>query len=442
MLLGIDIGTTKAAAVIVDRRERLHASAAAGHEADLRSPAGRAEQDAAALLRSAEAAVGELPDHLLRQVQCVGVTGQMHGVVVLDAAAQPLTPLITWQDGRCLEDGFLDELNARVGGRLRTGYGCATLAWLGAHGELPPEAESSATIGDLMVARLCGGARPVTDPTHGASWGLFDLRKFTWDVSAVKAANLSPALLPEVVPCGAKAGTTCQAAAGKLGIPSGIPVAAAIGDNQASLLSTLTNPQKDLALTLGTGGQASAVLPAEWPIEHLRGESTYEYRPYPPQRMLIVASSLCGGAAWAWLAEAALSWMRDLGCSQISPADVFTRLNELAGRAAGNLNILPHFQGERHDTALRAAIRGIDLGNFDLGNVARSLARAIVANLKSMLPDRVLAGRERVVGSGNALRRNPALAAAAEEVFALPLKMTEVTEEAATGAALQARALL
>ncbi len=420
----------------------MRASAARDHEADLPRPPGRAEQDATALLQCAEAAVGELPSHLLQEVACIGVTGQMHGVVALDASAQPVTPLITWQDERCLEDGFLDELNARAGARLRAGYACATLAWLREHGELPGEADSGATIGDLMVARLCGSARPVTDPTGAASWGLFDLRKLTWDVPAVKAAGLSPGLLPEVVPCGAKAGTVCQAAAAKLGIPGGIPVAAAIGDNQASLLSTLTNPEKELALTLGTGGQASAVLPAEWPIEHLGPESTYEYRPYPDRRMLIVASSLCGGAAWSWLADAALSWMRDLGCSAPSRAEVFARLNELAGRAAGNLDFRPRFQGERHDTALRAAIRGIDLRNFDLGNVARSLARGIIANLKSMLPDRVLAGRERIVGSGNALRRNPALGAAAEEVFALPLKMTEAKEEAAVGAALQARSLL
>ena len=420
----------------------MQASAARDHEADLPAPAGRAEQDAAVLLQCAEAAVGELPSDLLQEVVCVGVTGQMHGVVVLDASAQPLTPLITWQDSRCLEDGFLDELNDRAGGRLQAGYGCATLAWLREHDELPPGAARSATIGDLMVACLCGSAQPITDPTCAASWGLFDLRKLTWDVPAVKAAGVPPALLPEVVPCGAKAGTTCQAAAAGLGIPAGIPVAAAIGDNQASLLRTLSDPEKELALTLGTGGQASAVLPADWQLEDPGPESTYEYRPYPDGRMLIVAASLCGGAAWAWLADVALSWMRDLGCPAPSRAEVLARLNDLAARAAGNLDFRPHFQGERHDTSLRAAIRGIDLRNFDLGNVARSLARAIVANLKSMLPGRVLAGRERIVGSGNALRLNPALAAAAEEVFALPLRMTEAEEEAAAGAALHARALL
>ena len=158
--------------------------------------------------------------------------------------------------------------------------------------------------------------------------------------------------------------------------------------------------------------------------------------------MLIVASSLCGGAAWGWLADAALSWMSDLGCSAPSRPEIFARINELAARAAGNLDLRPHFQGERHDTALRGAISGIDLWNFDLGNVARSLARAVVANLKSMLPDRVLAGREKIVGSGNALQRNSALRAAAEEVFSLPLEMTQAREEAATGAALQARSLL
>jgi len=158
--------------------------------------------------------------------------------------------------------------------------------------------------------------------------------------------------------------------------------------------------------------------------------------------MLIVASSLSGGSAWAWLADTVMSWMRDMGCSSPSRTEVFTSLNELASRSAGDLDVRTCFQGERHDVDLRGGIGGIDLQNFELGNVARSLARGIVANLRNMLPDHVLVGRERIVGSGNALRLNPALQAAAEEVLELPLEMTNVAEEAATGAALLARGLL
>jgi sedoheptulokinase len=103
--------------------------------------------------------------------------------------------------------------------------------------------------------------------------------------------------------------------------------------------------------------------------------------------------------------------------------------------------VAPHFLGERATPELRAAITGIDLANFRLGPLARALAWSIAGNLKSMLPAFAWAGRRSVAASGNALRRNPLLRVAAEEVFGLPLRLTEAGEEAAVGAALLAAGL-
>lgn len=79
------------------------------------------------------------------------------------------------------------------------------------------------------------------------------------------------------------------------------------------------------------------------------------------------------------------------------------------------------------------------MGNFTIGNLARALARGILVNLKEMLPQSVLRDRARVVGSGNALRRSRLLQALTQEVFDLPLLLTEGREEAAVGAALNAQ---
>ena len=473
MLLGIDIGTTKVAAVIVDAGGGVMASASRLHGADLPATMGRSEQDVGVIFKAVRTVVCDLPADLRGKVQAVGVTGQMHGVVVLDPQGGALTPLITWQDGRCLEDDFLRRLNAQVGRELRTGYGCATLAWLVAHGQMPAEAAGSCTVHDLLVAALCGASKPVTDPTDAASWGLFDLQRLDWDSLAVKAAGIPGFILPKVVPCGAEAGKVHSRAAEELGIPGGIPVASAIGDNQASLLATLKDPARELALTLGTGGQVSAVVSIGgqasrqvglpygpvWaphdgsPVRARTSLLTYEYRPYPGGRMLVVAASLCGGAAWAWLADTVISWQSDLGFPPMSRDEVFGRLNDLALRTGQNsgqsiakpqaeLRVAPHFLGERYDASLRASISGIDLRNFDLGGLARALARGIIRNLKDMLPPQVLEGRQRIVGSGNALRRNAVLRQMVVEVFCLPLEMAEGLEEAATGAALNAAGLL
>lgn len=436
MHLGIDIGTTKAAAVICAADGRVLAAAAREHLAGSPRSDGRCEQDPAALLGAMRRAVRGLPARLRARVRGIGVTGQMHGIVVLDAAGHALTPLINWQDQRCLESPtFLPRLGTRTGFALCTGYGCATLAWLAARRAMPRGAAAAGTIQDVAVMTLCGDARPVIDPTDAASWGLVDAARLQWDRAAVKAARIPPGLLPEVVPCGTVAGAVCAGEADALGIPEGIPVAAAIGDNQASLLATLGDPATDLGLTLGTGAQVSAVM-AAGPARHATvGCATCECRPFPGGRTAVVAASLCGGAAWAWLADAALAWMRDLGAKAPSRERAFMLLNDLGLASRDEIDVHPHFLGERHDPSLTGRLLGLTMDNFRLGAVARGVARGIVRNLRGMLPAAALRDRRRVVGSGNALRRVPLLQAMVREEFALPLVLSPGREEAATGAA-------
>ncbi len=442
LLLGIDVGTTKVAAVIVERDGEVLASASRPHEADLAAPPGHAEQDVDKLLAAGFDVVRELPAELKNRVAAVGVAGQMHGVVVLGDAGEPLTPLVTWEDQRCLEGPFLGELNATTGRSLRTGFGCATLAWYVANDKLPAGAASACTIHDLLVTRLCGEKRPVTDASGAASWGLFDLDGLEWDESAVGAAGIPGSILPRVLGCGEKAGAVCEEAANGLGIPAGVPVTAAIGDNQASVLATLDDPETELTLNIGTGGQLSAVLAPGEPPKRVDAKSTFDCRPFPGGRFMLVAPALAGGSAWAWLAETIEKWLADLGCSCPPRDDLYRRLNELGLAAADALTVKPHFLGERYDATLRASIAGIDPENVTLGNLARALARGVFENLKGMLPKEVLAGRTALVGGGNALRRNPLLREMATEVFDLPVRLAGGKEEAATGAALNAANLL
>ena len=85
LYLGIDVGTTKIAAVVADGEGGVRAAASRVHEAGLPSADGRAEQEAGVLLDTTWAVVRELPEALRQRVGGVGVTGQMHGVVLVDA---------------------------------------------------------------------------------------------------------------------------------------------------------------------------------------------------------------------------------------------------------------------------------------------------------------------------------------------------------------------
>lgn len=446
-LLGIDIGTSKVAAVLVGGEEgnvvavrgSLHGGTLAGMARN------RAEQDAGMLLDAARSVIAGFGPERLGRVRAVGVTGQMHGAVLLDAHNEAATHLVTWQDQRCLEQGFVGELAERTGEHgLRTGFGNATLAWLLAHGMVPGNARGLATIHDLLVARLCGLDRVVTDPTDAAGMGFYDILGGCWRDDALRAAGIDPGWQPEVRPCGARAGSVCVTAAAAFGLTAGAPVMVAVGDNQASVWASVRDgrPEETLAVTLGTGGQLSAVMESGFVPTEARGES-YEYRPFPDSRFGAVAASLCGGSAFAWIVDTVRTWLDELGIDAPPRELLFETLSSLGTGASGcGLDVSPRFAGERHVPDTRGQIRGIDRNNFSLGNLVRALARGIAHNLRDMLPAECLAGRRRVVGSGNAVRRLPVVQECLAEVFRLPLELPDSREEAATGAALLARGLV
>jgi len=167
LALGIDIGTSKVAAAIVDVESRTTKDAVALlHNADLDLQAGHSEQSVADLFETLARVVGDLHADLRAQVAAVGVTGQMHGVVLWEPMAWACTNLVGWQDRRCLEQGFLDKLRIELSDQtLHTGFGWATLAWLAASEPGPLDQYTCAgTVADMIVARITGRADSVTDP--------------------------------------------------------------------------------------------------------------------------------------------------------------------------------------------------------------------------------------------------------------------------------------
>ena len=437
--LGLDIGTGKVAAVILDSALESRAVKSIPHDAVCPAPQGRALQDPEVLLETVWSAVRALPANARSRIAAIGVTGQMHGVALFSEEMKALTPLVTWQDRRVLENNYLELLVEKAGHPLYSGQGAATLAWFRDHGQWPDPVHTAATIQDAAVALLTGASKPVTDPTDAAGWGLYCLESAEWDVEAWERIGVPRSILPRILACGSKAGSLCPELAGRLGLGAGTPVAAALGDHQASLVAVVRSESEDLALNIGTGAQLSAV------VTHASFEAppaSFEWRPYLGNRRVATAAALCGGSAWVWLAESVESWLIELGLEPPPREKLFQRLNELGLDAVSELDLSPHFLGERHDPGLRGGIRGIGMDNFRLGSLSRSLARAIMANLKSMMPGEVLHGRRHLLGSGNALRRNPLLQKMAEGVFGLPLRLSSRQEEAACGAAINAMTLI
>lgn len=430
--LGIDLGTTKTAVVLYDPETPDASGRARSREHHAARPAapGFAEQDAGKIYDSVLLLLAEFPRKELARVEAVGLTGQMHSVLL--GRDDEVSPIATWQDKRASIAGHLEEFRQKSGLPLADGFGAVTLAELARQGELD-RWDYAATPAGWLAMRLTGNpAAAVTDPTFAASWGIFSQETNDWAWEKAAALGIPAQLLPKVVPSGSVAGYTRALP----GIPEGVPVLAPFGDNQASVLGTARELERELFLTLGTGAQLSFVISPEQAAT-LTLPPAAELRPFLGGKMLAVTAPLCGGRAWAWLGNVVNGILCSLGIEPLPEKMLLDRLDELAFDAdpAANLEVAPHFLGERHAPSEFGSIRGITLENFTLPNLADALAAGIVRNLADVFPHELYRNHIRVVGSGNCVRYCRSIQREIERQFELPLELRSVREEAAVGAA-------
>ena len=453
LYLGLDLGTTKIAAVIIDAAtgEPL-AVASAPEPKPLSAAPGRSEWDAGAMVaralatgREALAASGRTGE-----VRGIGVTGQQHGMALAgstpEGGPRPLGPFIGWQDRRADEpDGAFpstvarmhhlagEAALARTGCRLASGFLGATLYWLAGRELLPQEATCAVTLPDYVVACLCAQP-PVTDPTNAAGAGLLDVAARRWDAELIAALDLRVDLLAPIRSTGAIVGQLAPDAAVALGLPAGVPVMNALGDNQASFFGSIGVATGDLLVNIGTGGQISAIAEG-----FTRGE-LLETRPYLGDTHLLVGAGILGGRSYALLRD----FIRQIGREVFGVErtdDLYPLLNALAAATpsgSDGLRCDPRFGGNRFDPDQRGSFTGLDARTFTPGHLARAVLEGMAETFRALYDTMLAAGltpRTRLVGSGNGLQRNPLLADRLNETFALPLVSPRHAEEAARGAA-------
>ncbi len=431
VVLSLDVGTSKLAAAAGDcASRRLVARESAPNPATVEGCGeGRHEQDPEAVWQACLGLLRRLcasGDFDPRAVRTLGLTGQMHGVLLVDSACRPCSNLVTWCDRRAETLPAVVARAAwpveRTGCFLHAGYGGATLAALAAAGAIPPRARAL-TIADYVASRL--GGVVATDVTHAASWGLFDLRRRRWDEELVARLGLPSGLLPGIRPDLAELGPLRE----DLGLPPQVTVRLPLGDNQASYIGACGFGGDALLLNLGTGGQVSLPVPAFATCAGL------ETRPLPFGGFLLVGASLCGGRAYAVLERFFRQTVEAFGGRAPAPGELYGAMDRLAAAAAGELSVDTRFAGTRLDPAARGRIDGIGIDTFTPGALARGVTRGMIRELAEMVP-RDRRGRcARVVVSGNAIRRNPLAMPFVGEAFGLPCIAADTPEEAAAGAA-------
>jgi len=428
--IGLDIGTTSLCGIVLDTQtgETLH-TINRPNNSTIPSRFGGEKAQNAKLIVSEMLSIAEELIAKEQEIASIGVTGQMHGIVYLDKNGQPVSDLITWQDergGMPFKDGetYAEHLSSVSGQRVASGYGSVTHFYNTQNELVPKTAVTFCTIQDLVALALTKGNTPKVHISNAASFGLFDLEHSAFDHASIKNANLSASLFP-----------TVEAKTSLLGrTPDGIPVSVAIGDNQASVLGSVAEPETSILVNVGTGSQISAV------VNGYLSNTKQELRPLTEHNYLLAGSSLCGGRAYSILEKFFRSIAEEITETPIKSAyPAMDRLTADLTPPEDCLQVCTLFSGTRKEPSLRGMIEQIGTENLTMRHLCWGVMQGIVQELHDIykeLQPYLASTPTRLVGSGNGIRSNPSLAKLFSETFDLPLYIPAHREEAAFGAAL------
>jgi len=427
MFLGLDLGTSSVKALVLDEGGEVRGEGSAPYRVHAPSP-GWAESDPqdwwTAAAEAALAATGSRGG----QIKAVGLSGQMHGVVLSDEEGRPARPAVTWADARSREQleayGRLDAgLRGRLGNPPWVGMAGPTLLWLrdnepgnyrSARWALQPK--------DWLRLRLTGEA--ASEPTDASATLLYDVEGDGWAYDVVEALGLRAELLASLTDPAQIAGRLTGEAADYFRLPVGTPVAAGAADTAAAALGSGLRVGS-VQLTVGTGGQLVAL--REEPVAFPEG-GVHLYRAATGHLWYSMAAVQNAGLA--------LEWARSLlGASW---PEVYEEAFSVPPGAEG-VTFLPYLTGERtphFDPDVRGAWSGMSLKHgrghllrAALEGVAFSLRQALEALEKTGLraPELLLGGG----GASHALWRQ-----LLASVLRRPLRVLPDANLSATGAAL------
>ena len=434
MFLGVDFGTSSVKAVLVDGAQQGRASAAAPLTVSRPAP-GHSEQDPrdwwSALLDVLDAVHAAQPA-ALAAVRGIGLSGQMHGAVLLDDAGAVLRPCILWNDVRataeCRElEAAFPNLHAIAGNLAMPGFTAPKLLWVRRH-----EPEVFARTAHVLLPkawvryRMTGDLIEEMSDASGTLW--LDVGRRQWSPAALAATGLTPAAMPDLVEGSAPAGVLRSDLAQRWGMRRDVVLAGGAGDNAAGAVGLGAIHPGDAFVSLGTSGVLWA--------------TTDRFSPYPQAAVHAFCHALPGlwhqmgvalsaGAALAWWAgvtgqdEAAL--IAEMGTPHAPSAALF----------------LPYLSGERtphNDGAIRGAFAGLS-HDTTRAALTQAVLEGVAFSLRDCLDSLTASGTSiaaaDVIGGGGRSRGWVAILAA---VLGLPLhRVAESEHGAAFGAARLAR---
>lgn len=437
-LLGIDTSTTSSKALLVDTSGTVVALAANPHT--LQSPRPLwSEQDPAEWWQAVANSIRSILQQAQikgNQVLAVGLTGQMHGLVMLDGAGQVLRPAILWNDQRT--QAQCDQIHQRIGretfiritgNAALTGFTAPKLLWV-AQNEPDIYSRVQHVLLPKDYIRYCLTGEYAMDKADSSGTVLFDLNHRDWSEKVYSTLDIPSAWLPPTFEGPQFTGQVTVEAAASTGLAAGTPVAAGGGDQSAQAVGVGAVEPGVVALTVGTSGVVFATTPSAL-IE-------------PAGRLHAFCHALPG--RWHFMgvmlsAAGSLQWYRDT----LAPfLDFDELLREAAGTPAGceGLQFLPYLSGERTpypDPLARGAFVGLTV-RHGRGHLTRSILEGVSFGLKDifqLITDSGVGAINQVRASGGGIQSSLWRQILAS-VLDMELVTVNTTEAAAYGAALLA----
>lgn len=438
LLLGFDLSTTGAKALLCDSAGRVVASATSPLTLSTPHPLW-AEQDPAAWWAATCASIRDVLATAAvtgTRVIAIGPTGQMHGLVLLDAQDAVLRPAILWNDQRTAAE--CDAIRARVGHQrllaitgndALPGFTAPKLMWVRDH-EPAVYARARHVLLPKDYIRLCLTGEYATDKADASGTLLFDLRARDWSAAVLAALDIPAPWLPPAFEGPQITGYVSAAAAAATGLAAGTPVVAGGGDQAAQAVGVGAVRPGIMAVTLGTSGVAftSTDAPRIEPQGRL-----HAFCHALPDRWHLMGVMLS--------AAGSLRWYREAFAPDVSYDALLASAAE-APPGSDGLLFLPYLTGERtpySDPLARGAWVGLTL-RHRRAHLIRALLEGVAFGLRDTVAllraaDAGAMEQVRISGGG---ARSTLWRQILADVLGVPLLATATVEGAGYGAAVLA----
>jgi xylulokinase len=440
-LLGIDVGTGGTRAALLDEAGRIVASAISEHASISAPQIGWAEQDPGDWWRATRAAVKECLERATvraDEIAAIGLTGQMHGMVLLDAAGEVLRPSIIWCDQRTEEQcrAITEKVGARrlielTANPALTNFTLTKIWWVQQHEpEIWSRVQTILLPKDYVRFRLTGAR--ACDVADASGTLLLDVANRRWSAPMMEVSSVKPQMLPNIFESTEVTGKISEEAARATGLRAGTLVVAGAGDQAAGAVGMGIVRPGAVSATIGTSGVVFAATSA--PTRDPQGR-IHTFCHAVQKRWHVMGVTQSAGYS--------LRWFRDEFCTgpdgNRASYDQLTAAAAQTNPGADGLVWLPYLMGERTphlDPDARGALVGLT-GQHTRGNVVRAILEGVAFSLRDTLTifrELNLPIESIRLGGGGA--RSALWRQIQADVYGMPVEILEAEEGAAYGAAL------